>query len=128
MVTITVNQLIAEIYKGVNREKDDINKDSIYKNYLLKFLEFDSGNEHLQNALNTFEEVFYFRKREEPLTGKETVKGNFLLFYSVSHNDTNLVSTHKNLTEIENEITSESGIQNMYTSYMIVIENGTRTF
>ncbi|MED5016780.1 hypothetical protein P9847_05620 [Paenibacillus chibensis] len=81
-------------------------------------------NLYLRNHLNLEETVSYFRKREVPLSGDEIVNGDFFVFEYIGHNGDMFLRQYNSLIDIEEQITSGSGITNPFTTYQVAIVNG----
>jgi hypothetical protein len=94
-------------------------------NYILEYIDIiGEDNLRLRNSLNIDKTVFYFRKRETPLSGDEIVIGEYLLFEYTGHNEDMYLKQLNSLSEIEEEITSGGGITNTFTTYQIPFING----
>lgn len=113
---ITVNQMIDLLYK--DSEYYSLNS---FKESLLRRLEFYEGNEHLQHVN---EETSYIHNREVPLKGDELVYGDYLLYDCCGHNEMDIIWKLGNLKEVEEHLLDKGGLQNPFTTEMIVIEYG----
>jgi hypothetical protein len=108
MTTLTVKELIKLV-----------TKDEFFGEFLLEYLDFVGGNEHLQNS-----EESSRQKREVALSGDEIVSGDYLLFSGCGHDTSYVVYTCDSLQEIEQELIGPAGITNSFTSEMVAIVNG----
>ncbi|NEZ41960.1 hypothetical protein [Paenibacillus alvei] len=94
-------------------------------NYILEYVDvIGEDNLPLRNPLNLDENVYYFRKRDVPLSGEEMVAGDYLLFDYVGHNEDMFLTQFKSLHELEAEMTNSGGITNPFTTYQIAIIHG----
>ncbi|BBH19245.1 hypothetical protein Back11_05900 [Paenibacillus baekrokdamisoli] len=93
--------------------------------YLYKTIDIiGTNNSALRNPLNLDESVFYFRDRENPLTGQEIITGDYLIFDYIGHNGDMFIKQFNSIDELEEEITGSGGITNTFTTYQIAIVMG----
>lgn len=116
---------LSEILKSIYNNNQYLNQalSNIYKNLDVRRLQQKpTGNSHIANPLN--DGFGGFSSREQPLTGSESIEGEFLTLHLSTHDNMVLLLKHESLENLESEILNEGGLINPFTSNIHAIVKG----
>ena len=92
--------------------------------YLLRTMDIISpSNPSLANPSQGYP-ASHFRPREQPLTGKEEIRGDYFLFDYGGHDNSLFLREYESLRTLELALIGPAGITNVFTDLMIALVNG----
>ena len=116
-----LDQLVEQIVDALQENDNSYAAQDIYE-----LLEFgpDNRNSHLNSPQEENSHAAFDSYRAVPLTGKEHVLGDYLMYEEIGHYPAMLLTEFATEPELRRSAISEGGLLNPFTTEMVLIVGG----